>query len=1310
MKNRSYPSERSTDSVWRSVLVAVLCLFCGAAALDAADQKPSFTNSSSSSAPRLNGHPVNPNRLLAKLVAEDGINALKAASENPAIAVAAKMASEVVPFPNIKSLVMIELSAAGSLLLPGTDASASAASADSPEQSLLIKQRIKEFMDTGLYEYVEPDYIYYASATPTDTAFTNGTLWGLRNTGQSGGRAGADIEAVTAWDQTTGSAGVIVGVIDTGVRYTHQDLAANMWTNPNEIAGNNIDDDRNGYIDDIRGINAITNSGNPMDDNSHGTHCAGTIGGVANNSGPLVGVAWNVKIMALKFLDSSGSGSSSDAIKCIDYAISKGAKILSNSWGGGGYSQALYDAVERSRAAGALFIAAAGNEGANNDSNPSYPASYANANVISVAALDRADALASFSNFGATSVDLGAPGVSIYSSVSTSDSAYDTYNGTSMATPHVAGVAALVLAKYPSISVTDFRNRIINNTRPVASLNGRVATGGAVSANRALGASTGGGMSVNVSTRPSPLRTSQQGAILATVTKSGAALTGATVTGTFQSQNLTFRDNGVSPDDIANDGIYTANANAPAAAGSYSLALSATHPSSTAFTGSFSLAVSAPGPVNDDFAAATIISQQATQVNGTNTGATAQTGEPAHLGTTAARVSVWWKWTPAQTASATVTTFNSNYDTILAVYSGTQLGSLTRLASNDDSGGTTQSSLTFSATGGRSYYFAVDGYNGATGNIVLNVPAGGTLPSSPPVFSRDPLNQTVTAGQTASFSVTVTGSPTPTLYWRKGTQVLTDGGRISGSSTSTLQISGVQPADSGSYDCVATNTAGTATSRAAFLTVEAANTPPSNDNFANRVPVVANTAALGSNDRATLETGEPNHAAASGGHSVWWTWTATSTGQVTIDTSGSTYDTTLAVYRGSAVNSLTQVAANDNDGDIRQSKVTFTGTSGVAYQIAVDGYGAATGNIRLLVSPVGSGGVFPSPNVPKPIPDNTTTTSQLTVSGLATSFPALNLLLNLNVAHTYRGDLVVTLTSPQGYVYTISNREGGSADDLVVTDRALPNYPSNAPATINPNGTWTLSIQDAASSDTGTLNSWGLRTAATPTPTPTPSPTPANGPVLSVAPAGVSMAVGGGRANVAVSNTGVGAMSYSAGVTTGAPWLSITSGASGGNSGTLRVFCTANTGGQRTGQITVTANGANGSPKILTVTQAGIAGSPTPTPTATPTPSPTATPMPPPAVGPVLSVTPANTSVVAASGRANITVTNTGRGTMSYSASVSAGSDWLSITSGASGGNSGVIRVFCTANTGIPRTGQVTIMANGAGGSPTTVTITQAGR
>ena len=187
-----------------------------------------------------------------------------------------------------------------------------------------------------------------------------------------------------------------------------------MWRNPAEIAGNGVDDDNNGYVDDVFGINAISGSGNPFDDNDHGTHVAGTIGATANGGGPHVGVAWNVRLMALKFLPAAGGGLLSDAIECINYAISKGANIMNNSWGGGGFSTALSNAIERARVANILFVAAAGNEGSNNDVSPAYPASYTHANIVSVAAIDRRNQRASFSNFGRSSVDLAAPGVEIF--------------------------------------------------------------------------------------------------------------------------------------------------------------------------------------------------------------------------------------------------------------------------------------------------------------------------------------------------------------------------------------------------------------------------------------------------------------------------------------------------------------------------------------------------------------------------------------------------------------------------------------------------------------------------------------------------------------------------------------------------------------------------------------------------------------------------------------------------------------------------------------------------------------------------------
>jgi len=268
---------------------------------------------------------------------------------------------------------------------------------DGYRQALI--ERIAAMRASGLFEYVEPDYLLSTRLTPTDPAFIDGTLWGLRNLGQAGGRAGADIDAVRAWDITTGSSSVIVAVIDTGVRYTHQDLASQMWINPGEIPGDGIDDDNNGYVDDVYGINAINDDGDPMDDNDHGSHVAGTIGAAANGGGPHVGVAWTVQIMACKFLSAQGFGSTSDAIQCIDYAVNMGAKILNNSWGGGGFSSALLDAINRALQAEVLFVAAAGNDGTDNDQGPHYPSNYPLENIISVAALDRSDNLASFSNF-----------------------------------------------------------------------------------------------------------------------------------------------------------------------------------------------------------------------------------------------------------------------------------------------------------------------------------------------------------------------------------------------------------------------------------------------------------------------------------------------------------------------------------------------------------------------------------------------------------------------------------------------------------------------------------------------------------------------------------------------------------------------------------------------------------------------------------------------------------------------------------------------------------------------------------------------
>jgi thermitase len=341
------------------------------------------------------------------------------------------------------------------------------------ERSILenTENVIEELMQNSNVEVIEPNYIYYTSLTPNDTKLSG--LWGLVNKDKDLG--GVDIDATLAWDITQGSRNVVVAVIDTGVNYKDPDLINNMWVNKSELNGKpGVDDDNNGYIDDIHGYDFANNDNDPMDDNDHGTHCSGTIGAQGNNGLGIVGVNWRVKIMPLKFLTGSGGGTLESAIKAIEYATEKKVQIMSNSWGGGGKSQLLADAIEKAANQGILFVAAAGNERNNNDSKPSYPASYNLPNIISVAAIDRSGNLASFSNYGKKSVHVAAPGVDI---LSLSKNGFKTLSGTSMATPHVSGVAALLLAKNPKMKSSELKKRILETSLPKAALRSKMSHG-----------------------------------------------------------------------------------------------------------------------------------------------------------------------------------------------------------------------------------------------------------------------------------------------------------------------------------------------------------------------------------------------------------------------------------------------------------------------------------------------------------------------------------------------------------------------------------------------------------------------------------------------------------------------------------------------------------------------------------------------------------------------------------------------------------------------------------------------------------------
>jgi serine protease len=342
-------------------------------------------------------------------------------------------------------------------------------------------------------KYAEPNYVVRTQLTPNDTNF--GTLWGMNNTGQTvsgqAGVAGADISAVDAWNVSTGSTSIVVGVIDTGVDYNHPDLSANIWSAPASfsvtVGGRTIT-----CAAGTHGYNAVTNTCNPLDDNNHGTHVSGTIGARGNNGSGVVGVNWTTRIMGLKFLSASGSGNTADAIECIQFAVqakqrfgaSANVRVLSNSWGGGGFSQALLDAINSANSNNMLFVAAAGNANSNNNTVANYPSNYNAPNVLAVASTDNRDNKSSFSNFGSTTVDLGAPGTAILSTVR--NGSYAIFSGTSMATPHVSGAAALVLSRCSSLTTAQLKANLMNNVDPVSSLAGRTVTGGRLNVDRAI--------------------------------------------------------------------------------------------------------------------------------------------------------------------------------------------------------------------------------------------------------------------------------------------------------------------------------------------------------------------------------------------------------------------------------------------------------------------------------------------------------------------------------------------------------------------------------------------------------------------------------------------------------------------------------------------------------------------------------------------------------------------------------------------------------------------------------------------------------
>ncbi len=585
---------------------------------------------------------------------------------------------------------------------------------------------VEDWLTRDIYiSSFEQDALRQIETTPNDPQM--GSLWGM-----------TAIDAQDAWRLATGSQSVVVAVIDTGVDYNHPDLAANIWTNPGEIAGNGIDDDHNGFIDDVHGYDFVNNDGSPLDDNSHGTHVAGTIAAVGNNAIGVSGVNWSTSVMALKFMDSTGSGYLSDAIRAINYATMMrtqyhvNIRVENNSWGGGPYSSAMQSAIQANNDAGILFVAAAGNDGTNNDTSPQYPANYTPANVISVAATDQNDRLASFSCYGATTVDIAAPGVSIYSTIP--NNRYATYSGTSMATPFVAGVAALAWSIDPDASVATIRSAILNGADSIASLGGKVATGGRLNAYntlRLLGVEpTQGPVVAALTITPNPVL---QGS---TITLAAAGIADATSAVTALKFYRDTNNNGQY--DI---GDMLVGSTTTIVGGSASVQISTAGMAAGTYR-YFARAVDANASWSS--AATTLMTILPPDDFGNNAGTASAIGVPS---TTQGVLGVagdvdWFSFQAVAGQSYTIATqLGTLRDSVLYLYdrNGTTL-----VAQDDDGGGNLASQLRWQATSTGTYYVAVASYGNAyVGTYALSVQSQNATRAAAAVGVYNPVNATI---------------------------------------------------------------------------------------------------------------------------------------------------------------------------------------------------------------------------------------------------------------------------------------------------------------------------------------------------------------------------------------------------------------------------------------------------------------------------------------------------------------------------------------------------------------------------------------
>jgi subtilisin family serine protease len=669
--------------------------------------------------------------------------------------------------------------------------------------------------EEGILRTVEPDPIVRTmDLVPNDPKYVDGTLWGMNNIG---GPAG--------WEIQNTADNVIVGVIDTGVNYQHPDLQANMWVNPNPGS-------YPGITGDTHGINAIEMSGDPMDDHGHGTHVAGTIAGVGNNSIGVTGVAWQSQIMGLKFLSAQG-GAIGDAITSLDYAITMGAHLTNNSWGGGPPNQTLFDIIELARDNNQMFVAAAGNSANNNDTDPIYPATYGVDNVVAVSAITSTEALASFSTYGPSTVLLGAPGLAVYSTYF-EEPWYKTFSGTSMAAPHVAGAVALILQEHNFEGYEVIKARLAETARQIPGLQGRVITEGTLDLPAALSVEEDGNLNVRITVRgesnDSVVFEGDQALLTVTITDllpvNNAAITATASPAGPDGAAITFSPVVDAPGTYSAD--YTLPTFAEGAPKEMEVDLTITAPGKTTFTDTLTVSIQTR-PANRFLANAEALDPtNPGSVTVNNSFAERETGERERIDFIRFDRSVWYSWTPGSVASVEVNTIGSltnsqqEMDTVLAVYTSPvpnpQMSDLIEVASNADIDwpNNSFSRVTFEVLEPGTTYYIQAGDTFRAGNLTLNV-----IPvfEAPIVTQQPPSAITVFEGLPLRIDAFLAGADS--LQWMKDGQPLSEGGRFSGTQTQNLVIDSAIESDAATYTLSGTNGSGTTLTQGAVVSVEA---------------------------------------------------------------------------------------------------------------------------------------------------------------------------------------------------------------------------------------------------------------------------------------------------------------------------------------------------------------------------------------------------------------------------------------------------------------------------------------------------------